>query len=250
MLPFLKLPGIVEMDETYIGKRRYSLTDPFPTVRWVYGMHCRQTKLSILRFIKDKVHTTLAPIIKAHIDPGTVVMSDMHSLYVNIQSNESKLSPYGYYHMWVNHSETMVHDKYRFLHTMNMEKEWNRFKSGTPGMCIVQNQKQLQEYCDNYTVIKCITKKRKLYSMYLKLINYFYYDLLAEYMKLMEFKEDFLPGILNLDFLLRDLKNPAFRNRVLWNFQQEVKPRGQIFNFYNNEDFGDLKRRPEREDID
>jgi hypothetical protein len=92
------------MDETYVGKRKFSLTDPFPRVRWLFGMHCRDTKLSILYFVKDKVHTTIAPHIKKHIAPGGITFSDMHSIYVNMIANESKLSPFGYYHMWTNHS--------------------------------------------------------------------------------------------------------------------------------------------------
>jgi len=63
-------------------------------------MRCRQTRLSLLYFIKDKVHSTVAPLMKKHSDFGGCIMSDMHSLYVNVGSNESKLTPYGLYHMW------------------------------------------------------------------------------------------------------------------------------------------------------
>jgi hypothetical protein len=67
ILPYLKLPGIVEMDETYIGRRKFAYKDPFPRIRWVFGMHCRLTRLSVMYFIKDKVHATVAPLIKAHL---------------------------------------------------------------------------------------------------------------------------------------------------------------------------------------
>lgn len=67
-------------------------------------MHCRQTKLAMLYFIKDKIHTTVVPLLRKHLDEGGCVMSDMHSLYVNLPTNGSKLTPYGFYHMWTNHS--------------------------------------------------------------------------------------------------------------------------------------------------
>jgi hypothetical protein len=39
--PYLKFPSIMEVDETFIGATRYSMLNPFPQVRWVFGMHCR-----------------------------------------------------------------------------------------------------------------------------------------------------------------------------------------------------------------
>lgn len=92
ILPYLKLPGIVEMDETYIGRRRFAFKNPFPRIRWIFGMHCRLTWISIMYFIKDKVHTTIAPIIKRHSESGCTMFSDMHMLYVNIPSGTSKIT--------------------------------------------------------------------------------------------------------------------------------------------------------------
>ena len=40
MHPYLKLPGIVEMDETYIGKKKFFRNDHYPHIRWIFGMHC------------------------------------------------------------------------------------------------------------------------------------------------------------------------------------------------------------------
>lgn len=72
------------MDETFIGKRKFTFTDNFPKIRWIYGMHCRNTKISLLYFVKDKNSITIHPHLKRHVEPGSIVFSDMHSLYVNI----------------------------------------------------------------------------------------------------------------------------------------------------------------------
>lgn len=67
-------------------------------------------------------------MIKSHLNPGGVLFSDMHSMYTHMAQSKSQLSRYAIYHMWTNHSETMVHYKFRFLHTLNIEREWLHLK--------------------------------------------------------------------------------------------------------------------------
>ena len=112
------------MDETYLGSTKFSVTDSFPSIRWVYGLFDRKTKLSAMYYLKEKCHKNVAEIIKKHCKVGSTLISDMHSIYTDFGSNTSKLTKYGYYHMWCNHSETMVHYKFRFLHSLNIESEW------------------------------------------------------------------------------------------------------------------------------
>lgn len=126
--PYLVLSDVTEMDETYVGLTKFSVTDNFPAIRWIYGLFERKTKLSILYYLKQKTHENVVKIIKRHCKLGSTLMSDMHSLYTTFGSNTSKLTQYGYYHMWANHSETMVHYKFRFLHSLNMESEWLQLK--------------------------------------------------------------------------------------------------------------------------
>jgi len=56
IFPHLILPGPVEIDETRVGQKRFSYTNRFPQVRWVFGLLCRRTRLFIGQFIKDKSH--------------------------------------------------------------------------------------------------------------------------------------------------------------------------------------------------
>ena len=60
VLPYIKLPGPVEMDETLIGRK---IRNPYMQVSkltWAFGMVCRQTKIPIIFYIKRKTHWLLS----------------------------------------------------------------------------------------------------------------------------------------------------------------------------------------------
>ena len=57
VLPFLKLPGPVELDETNLGPRNNLLHTHHPAhVNWIFGQYCRTTKLSIISFTQSRSH--------------------------------------------------------------------------------------------------------------------------------------------------------------------------------------------------
>lgn len=122
--PYLKFPSIMEVDETFIGATRFNM-------------------LAMMYYLKDKNHNAIVPLIKRHIENGGVIFSDMHSMYTNMNTNKSKLSQYGLYHMWTNHSETMVHYKFRFLHTLNIEREWLHLKRKFSLITFAQSNKAI-----------------------------------------------------------------------------------------------------------
>jgi hypothetical protein len=83
VLPYLKLPGPVEIDETWIGPRNNLHFTKHPDkVNWVMGQFCRLTKLAILYFTQSRAHQNLVQLIKRHIPMGTVVITDNMSGYV------------------------------------------------------------------------------------------------------------------------------------------------------------------------
>ena len=84
VLPYIKLPGPVEMDETLISAKRWNPFSKMPKLKWAFGLICRQTSIPIIFYIKNKTHWTLSQIIKAYCDPGTAVLSDCHSSYVHM----------------------------------------------------------------------------------------------------------------------------------------------------------------------
>jgi hypothetical protein len=125
ILPFIKLPGPVEIDEAKIGRRRWHFRGEFPKkIRWAFGIYCRTTGIPILYEIKNKIHNHLVSILKKHISGGTVLLSDHHSSYVILRSGKSHLAKYGFYHFWVNHSDFFIHEKFSFFFTGNIDRCW------------------------------------------------------------------------------------------------------------------------------
>jgi hypothetical protein len=84
ILPYIKLPGPVEMDETLISRKRWNPFGQMPKLKWAFGMICRETKIPIIFYIKDKSHWTLGRIIKSYTTPGTPLLSDCHSSYITM----------------------------------------------------------------------------------------------------------------------------------------------------------------------
>lgn len=74
----------------------------------------------ILRLVKRRNKETLVPIIKKHIKPQSLVVSDEWRAYAS-------LSQEGYRHVWVNHSQNYV-DPQTGLHTQNIERAWQTYK--------------------------------------------------------------------------------------------------------------------------
>ena len=128
-MPYLKLPDSVEIDESKCSSNHFAcITGCSVITRWIFGMVCRKTRISIIYSIKDKSHTSLVPILKRHIPLGSIIYTDSHMSYVNSMSAVSKLSCYGWYHYWTNHSVRFVHEKFPFCHSMQMESVWNDIK--------------------------------------------------------------------------------------------------------------------------
>lgn len=126
--PYLKLPGVVEIDETMSSAKKYAVGTKFPHQRWVFGMYCRDTHICVMYFIKNRNHWNIYPHLKSHIEPGNVVVSDEHATYVCLQSAKSRLAQFGWYHFWVVHSAGYSHEKFPFLFTSNIEATWAKLK--------------------------------------------------------------------------------------------------------------------------
>ena len=68
---------------------------------WVFGGIERETKNCFLTSVEDRSADTLVPIIKQHVLPGTIIISDCWKAY-------SRLTEEGYVHQTVNHSKEFV----------------------------------------------------------------------------------------------------------------------------------------------
>ena len=117
-------PGTtVEIDESKFGKMKYHRGRPIEG-KWVFGGICRETKACFLVPVERRDRDTLLPIIRAHILPGTRVMSDLWKAY-DCLKNE------GYDHLTVNHSLNFV-DPDTGAHTQGIENTWWGVKRSLP----------------------------------------------------------------------------------------------------------------------
>ena len=92
--------------------------------QWIFGGICRETKACFLVPVECRDKDTLLPIIRAHILPGTPVMSDMWKAYDCLQDE-------GYVPLTVNHSLNFV-DPDTGAHTQGIKIRWWCVKRGLP----------------------------------------------------------------------------------------------------------------------
>ena len=117
-------PGMtVEIDESKFGKLKFNRGRCIEG-KWVFGGICRQTKACFLVPVGQRDKDTLLPIIRAHISPGTCVLSDMWKAYDCIKDE-------GYTHLTVNHSLNFV-DPDTGAHTEPIENTWWGVKRSMP----------------------------------------------------------------------------------------------------------------------
>jgi len=80
-------PGTtVEIDESKYGKTKYN-RGRYIEGQWVYSGICRETKACFFDPLRQRDIDTLLPIIRAHILPGTHVVSDMWKAYDCLKVN-------------------------------------------------------------------------------------------------------------------------------------------------------------------
>ena len=105
-----------------------------------------------LFYVENRKKTTLLPIIVKNVKPGSVIISDKFSSYLNLKKEESCLDPYGYYHFWVNHSKEFV-DRYQsFIHTNGIERSWRCVRNQISSIKRTFRPKLVQEYLDVFMV--------------------------------------------------------------------------------------------------
>ena len=111
-------PGhIIEIDESKFGKRKYNRGRRV-VGKWVLGGYCRTTGECFLVECDNnrRNHHTLLRLIKAHVKPGTIILTDKWKGY-------NALSSHGFTHLVVNHRRGFV-DPLTGVHTNTCEGMW------------------------------------------------------------------------------------------------------------------------------
>ena len=109
---------IVEIDESLIAKRKYHRGRLIPQ-RWVLGFWERETSRGFCTYVPSRNAETLISIIQRWVAPGTTIMTDQWGAY-------NSLSPCGYDHRTVNHSQNFVSPEGN--HTQGIEGFWSKIK--------------------------------------------------------------------------------------------------------------------------
>ncbi|XP_036420393.1 uncharacterized protein LOC118803949 isoform X2 [Colossoma macropomum] len=106
---------------------------------WVFGiLESRgDSRRPVLRLVKRRNKQTLLPIIKQHVRPQSVIISDEWRAY-------STLSQVGYVHHTVNHSVNFV-DLVTGNHTQHIERAWNTYKHEVWRLRGNRNEKALKD---------------------------------------------------------------------------------------------------------
>ncbi|KAF4525909.1 hypothetical protein B566_EDAN014626 [Ephemera danica] len=96
-------PGkIIEIDESKFAPRKYNKGRiRRGDTEWVLGMYCRSEKRGVLQLVSKRDASTLIPLIKEHVVPGSTIHTDLWGAY-------NTLSQHGYQHLTVNHSQNFV----------------------------------------------------------------------------------------------------------------------------------------------
>ena len=110
----------VEIDESKFGKRKYHRGHRVEG-QWVFGGREKYNKKQIFMIpVHNRKESTLIPIIKKWIKPGSIIHSDCWKAY-------SKLSIIGYTHVTVNHSKEFI-NKSSAACTNAIESDWRHAK--------------------------------------------------------------------------------------------------------------------------
>ena len=160
----IKLGGvgdIVEIDETHLGgKRKYSRGrgDRYLDM-WLFTMIERRRQIFVCVIVPDRSADTLLPLIRQHIEPGTIIYSDEWRSYLSIQN-------IGYHHDSVNHSVTFVRED--GVHTNNIEGVHSLLKADLKIMRgMVEGQ--IPQYLDEF-MFRRNFRQEDLFSKFLEIL--------------------------------------------------------------------------------
>ena len=215
------------MDETMIGRHNGILTSRLK-LRWAFGMVCRQTQIPIIFYVVRKTHWLLSTISKAYTAPGSIIFTDAHSSYCTLQNATSKLTQYGFYHFWINHSAEYVHTKYPFVTTAAIERQWlhmkSLFKCLTHQSEIVEMERCLQTYC-----LRTMLKNFKIYSFTLRRVKEFHSYYLQKYLDRQIDGDSALPFMRSITQIHGIVKERGY----LWRTEAEREHAIQALNHQN-----------------
>jgi len=94
-------------------------------------MRKRHSKEFLIGVIKSRQDSDLIPFILKHVEIGSTIFTDSFFVYVNNRkfTKESRLTNFGYYYQYVDHSKEFVSELFDHIHTNTVERLWRELKA-------------------------------------------------------------------------------------------------------------------------
>lgn len=130
--PYFKFVNLTEIDETKFGAEIYKTQGHCDEFKWIFGMYCRKTKISIMDYVVNRKAHNLLSLVKQFVQTGSIVFSDDASMYTERRGVNSHLCQMGLFHFWINHSKEYTNPKFPFITTSGIERTWGTLKRRSP----------------------------------------------------------------------------------------------------------------------
>ena len=172
ILQDIQLPGPVEVDEACIYKLKKGRKGRLAKIiYWVFGLKCRTTGKVIIYPVLYRRRAIFISIIRKHVKPGSLILSDRFSAYWNNRTTPptSYLVPYGYIHLGINHSIHFVSSINNQIHTNTIERVWRALKGKFRNY---KPKKQIHQIISQFILESWISKEDRYYFMLYLLYEY------------------------------------------------------------------------------
>jgi len=178
-VPLIVLDGSVEFDEMFSGTLRRGEHGRVPeTSQIIFGMKSRETGDCVLAIVDDRSTESLVPLLLTHVAPGSTVISDKFSVYVNSHTHQSNIQQFGFNHFYINHSMHYVDPVQNFIHTNAIERTWRSLSCSISHVKRAVLREVLEGHIDTF-LLRNSFKSDSLHGIILEIIaqltqdNYF-----------------------------------------------------------------------------
>ena len=134
----------VELDESVVAQRKYNCSQ-FIKEKWVFDGYAPTSGGVFLELVPDRSASTLLPLVRKYVVPGSTIITDKWKSYCGISKMEVEPR---YLHQEVDHSKNFVDPKTGAC-TNRIEAMWNSCKKKFKTMSGVQ-QSMLPSYLDEF----------------------------------------------------------------------------------------------------
>jgi len=134
----------VELDESVVARRKYN-RGWLIKEKWVFDRYAPTSGGVFLELVPDRSASTLLPLVRKYVVPGSTIITDKWKSYCGISKMEVEPR---YLHQEVDHSKNFVDPKTGAC-TNRIEAMWNSCKKKFKTMCGVQ-QSMLPSYLDEF----------------------------------------------------------------------------------------------------